>query len=66
MTGWLLPVARLIKIVLVSIIIALVLLVVISRFLPAVGHRTQNSYSTVLDEVKANRLDSLPPARMTG
>jgi len=50
---------RLIKIVLLSVIIVLVVLAVISRYVPAVGQPAEISYSTFLDDVKANRVDSV-------
>lgn len=56
--------ARLIKIVLFAVIFVLVLLTVISRYLPAagqpaVGQAAEINYSTFLDNVKANRVDSV-------
>jgi ATP-dependent Zn protease len=50
---------RLVKIVLYLVIVVLVLLTVISRYLPAVGQPAEVSYSTFLDDVKANRVDSV-------
>jgi ATP-dependent Zn protease len=57
---------RLIKIILLWVIIVLGLLVVISRYLPvgqpampAVGQPAEINYSAFLDDVKANRVDSV-------
>ena len=50
---------RLITNVLLSVIIVLVLLAVISRYMPAVGQPAEINYSTFLDDVKANRVDSV-------
>lgn len=51
--------ARSIRNILLSVIIVLVLLAVISRYMPAVGQPAEINYSTFLDDVKANRVDSV-------
>ena len=47
------------KNILLWVVIVLVLLAVFSRYMPTVGQPEEIRYSTVLDDVKANRVDSV-------
>jgi len=47
------------KNILLWVVIVLVLLAVFSRYMPTVGQPEEVRYSTFLDDVKANRVDSV-------
>ena len=47
------------KNILLWVVIVLVLLAVFSRYMPTVGQTEEVRYSTFLDDVKANRVDSV-------
>lgn len=50
---------RLARNVLLSVLVVLVLLAVVSRYMPAVGQPAEINYSAFLDDVKASRVDSV-------
>jgi len=47
------------KNILLWVVIVLVLLAVFSRYMPTVGQPEEVRYSTFLDDVKSNRVDSV-------